>query len=332
MDVLSDILQSLRLSGAIFLRGEFRSPWGVSAPTAAEMAQLLRPGMGYTLVFHIVAKGRCWIQLDTGSAGLLQAPGVLLMPHGHAHVLADEGGRRTKPVAKMLPPPPWAEFPIVSEDGGGEETKIICGYLHFANVAFASFLKDLPDLIMIGFPASQTPTGLQAILEYTMQEAEAARPGTVSLVFRLAELFFIEVLRHHVQDLSVRDRGWFAALGDPMIARALHLLHKAPTDPWTVEELARRAATSRSTLAGRFKRRFGHGPMEYLTKWRIRAAAGQLAETKDSIAEVAASVGFASESAFYRAFKRELGVSPASWRARTAASDPAPSGDQSRPA
>lgn len=315
-DLLSDVLRSLRVSGAIFLRGQFTEPWGVSAPTAADMATLLKPGAGRTLIFHIVFEGPCWINLESGESSRLRAPGIIFMPHGHSHLLADQAGRTHKPVADMLPPLPWTEFPVLDHGGGGERTKIICGYLHFSNFVFAPLLAELPNLIAFELSDRTEAGSLQPILEYISQEAGEARPGSASLVFRLAELFFAEVLRRHGKSLANGDAGWFTALNDRHLGRALQLLHENPDHDWRVEELANAVATSRSTLASRFKEKLGYGPIQYLSKWRIQLAARQLAETDIAISELAARVGFASESAFYRAFYRETGVSPGAWRSQ----------------
>ena len=314
MDLLSDVLQTLRLSGAIFLRGEFTSPWGIAAPGAEEIGKVLNPGRGYLLVFHIVAKGRCRIELDNGTVGEVEAPGVLLMPQGHAHSLADGEGRLLTPSHELLPPPPWTEFPCLSHGGGGEATRIICGYLHFSNVVFAPLLKDLPDLIALHFPQDKSTAGLRSILDYATHDAEVARPGAVSLVFRLAELFFVEVLRHQAPALSLSDSGWYAALQDPVVTQALQQLHTDPARAWTIEDLARSSDSSRSTLTERFRLYFGYGPMQYLSKWRVQSAAAKLMQSDVAVATAAAEAGYESESAFKRAFKRELGMSPKTWR------------------
>ncbi|MEJ2378732.1 MAG: cupin domain-containing protein [Pseudolabrys sp.] len=257
MDLVSSVFQSLRLSGAIFLRGEFTRPWAISAPSAPEMATLLKPERGRLLIFHIIAQGQCRIALNTGEARMLRAPSVVLMPHGQAHSLADSDCGSYKPVSELLPPVPWSELPVLSYGGGGEPAKIVCGYLHSSNTTVIPFLEEMPNFITFYFGDSARQTGLQAILDYMVQEAEEARPGAASLVFRAAELFFVEMIRRHADALSSRDQGWFGALHDPLMARALQLLHADPAYPWTVELLAQKAATSRSTLADRFKQRFG---------------------------------------------------------------------------
>ncbi|MEJ2377891.1 MAG: AraC family transcriptional regulator, partial [Pseudolabrys sp.] len=212
--------------------------------------------------------------------------------------LADSDCGSYKPVSELLPPVPWSELPVLSYGGGGEPAKIVCGYLHSSNTTVIPFLEEMPNFITFYFGDSARQTGLQAILDYMVQEAEEALPGAASLVFRAAELFFVEMIRRHADALNNRDQGWFGALHDPLMARALQLLHADPAYPWTVELLAQKAATSRSTLADRFKQRFGYGPMQYLSQWRIHLAAASLAQADVTISEAAAEVGFASESAF----------------------------------
>lgn len=316
MDILSDAFQTLHLTGAIFLRGEFTDPWAISAPTSAEMANLLKPGHSRLLIFHIIAEGHCRIELRNGEVASLKGPAVVLMPHGQAHTLSTRTiNCPCKPISELLPQLPWSEFPILSYGGGGETTKIICGYLHFANRALAPFFDDLPNLIPyeLSDGADERAGGLKAILEFTIREAEQARSGATSLVFRSAELFFVQMLRQHLDRFSTGDKGWFAALNDPIVARAVGLMHDDPAFPWTVETLAQRTFTSRSNLATRFKKKLGYGPMQYLSRWRIEVAAQSLLNDT-AISDVAALVGFSSESAFYRAFRRIKGVSPANWR------------------
>lgn len=322
MDLLSDVLQTLRLSGALFLRGDFTAPWGVMASGAAEVGAFLKAGRGRVLVFHMVAAGQCHVRLDNGSAALVEAPGVILLPHGHSHALADRHDRAPLPVDEVLPPLPWTSFPHVVHGGGGAASRLICGYLLVSNVVFVPLLRDLPDLLAFRFSEDERDAGLRSVLDLAAREAEAARPGTASLVFRVAELFFVEVLRHYAAGLAPGDCGWLAATRDPAIARALQALHGEPARAWTVEDLARASAVSRSTLAGRFKQHFGFGPMQYLSKWRVQLAAARLAASDLAIAEAAAAVGYESESAFYRAFKREMGLSPKAWRLQEAAPRP----------
>ena len=324
MDLLSDVLQTLRLSGALFLRGDFTAPWAVMTAGAAEVGAFLKAGRGRVLVFHMVAAGQCHVRLDSGAEALVEAPGVILLPHGHPHALADRGDRVPLPVDAVLPPLPWTSLPHVVHGGGGAASRLICGYLLVSNVVFAPLLRDLPELLAFRFSADERDAGLRSVLDFAAREAEAARPGTASLVFRLAELFFIEVLRHHAAGLAPGDRGWLAATRDPAIARALQALHAEPAQAWTVEALARASAVSRSTLAGRFKQHFGYGPMQYLSKWRVQLAASRLSGSDLAIAEAAAAVGYESESAFYRAFKREMGLSPKAWREQEAAKVLAP--------
>ena len=318
-DLLSDVLKTLRLRGALFLRGEFTEPWGVGAPGADGMAEMLRPGQGNMVVFHIVSRGRCWIRLDSGTSGAVRGPGILFIPHGNPHILADASGRSCTPISDLLAPPPWRDFPVVSCGGGGAPAEIICGYLHFANFAHFPLMEGLPDLIAVDLADARAQVGLnvdgmKAMLKYIVGETAAIRPGTPSLVFRFAELFLMEVLRHHADHAALPGRGWFAAMRDPATSRALQRLHADPARAWTVGELARASGSSRSTVAAHFKDCFGHGPMEYLTKWRLRIAGSALAESDAPISQIAADVGFASESAFYRAFAREMGLSPGAWR------------------
>ena len=313
MDVLSDVLQTVRLSGAVFLRGEFISPWGIISPPARDLAKALAPEAKHLVIFHIVISGELWIEL--GDAGkLCVAPSELaLIAHGDAHNLVDQPGRPCLPMSKVAPRPPWSEFPIVQVNGDGSMSRILCGYFAFDNALFSPLFSTLPPLLHVRSTQSE---GLALLLRQIVNEAGIGRPGNNCVATRLTELLFIEILRSHMEQLPQDSQGWLMALKDPLAGLAIRLMHENPEIPWTVEQLARRVYTSRSTLAERFKTLLGYPPMQYLARWRVQLATEQLLNERVTIAGVAANVGYESEAAFHRAFKRHMGESPGHWRQR----------------
>lgn len=316
MDVLSDVLETVRLSGAIFMRGEFATPWGLYAPISQETAQVVLPTARNLIVFHIVAEGQCWFKLEGGDDVLANAGDMLVVPHGEAHYMGDSNDRTYVPVGELLPSPPWSQFPVLEHGGEGDATRILCGYLHCENAVFSPLFSYLPRLLHIRPDQGGLTGRYQSILDHILSEAGTGRLGNACLVARLTEVLFIEILRCHMEVLAQGDTGWLAALKDPIVGHAIRLMHAEPSKSWTVDQLARRVAASRSTLANRFKDLLGYPPIHYLARWRVQLATQLLAQSPVSIASVATAVGYESEAAFHRAFKRYLGEPPGAWRRR----------------
>lgn len=216
-------------------------------------------------------------------------------------------------IAQILPMPPWHELPVVARiDGGGTPTRVLCGYLHCDDMLFDPMLQALPRLIHVRAsdePAAQWRT---ASAQYALEQT--ARPGASELCARIPELVLVDCLQQYAATLPAEHTGWLAALRDPVVGRALALMHAQPIEAWTVERLAQQIAVSRSVLADRFTQAIGLPPMKYLVQWRLRIAADLVRNTDTGIAEIAGRVGYESEAAFSRAFKRQYGASPASWR------------------
>lgn len=314
-DLLSQVLSTVRLSGAVFLRGEFHAPWGVSTPTGPEIAALVAPGARRLALLHAVLEGECTVTLQSGVTVEARAGDLALIPNGDGHVLRSQEGTPCVPLADRLPPKPWHQVPVVRAGGVGATTRILCAYLHCDPLAFPWLLGALPPLFRVRPPPGPASTWLSASLGYAVAEAETARPGRGSVLSRLPELLFVDCLRQYASDCPDGQLGWLSAIRDPALARALPALHAEPARAWTVSALARRAAVSRSVLAERFSRTLGTTPMRYLARWRLQLAANRLRVTDRGLAEIAAECGYGSEAAFSRAFRRETGTSPGAWRA-----------------
>lgn len=313
MDVLSDVLRNVRLSGALLFFAEYRSPWCVACPPSHMIAPLLVPGARKLVIFHIVIDGACLVNRPDEKPVALQAGDAVMMAQGDPHVLADEPGREAVPLVELLPMPPWAKAPYLVHGGDGPLTRVLCGFLHCAEAQLSPFLGSLPPVVRIeghdGIASSLLP--VQRLL---VEEARTERPGYSCVLSRLTETFFVEALRQHMAGDEESSRT-LTALKDPVVGEALARLHAEPLRGWSVEVLAREVAVSRSLLASRFTALMGCPPMQYLTRWRLLMAAKQLHEG-ESIATVGASVGYESEAAFNRAFKRHFGAPPATWLGR----------------
>ena len=313
IDVLSDILRVFHVTGAALLRGEFGAPWAWHAPPSSEIANLLHPGATQLIIFHIVAEGSCWVEVDGEERCMLRSGDIVGFPHGHAHRMGS-GKAELIPIASLFPALPWMDLPVVAHGGTGERTHIVCVYLRCDHLSFEPFLASLPKLIIVR--RDQGPSGqwFDANMRYLVAEAVRARPGTSCMMARLTELLFIEMLRLQMAQLREADVGWLAALNDRYTYRALNLFHSRPADRWTVETLAREVGLSRSALVRRFDRMLNMSPIRYLATWRLHLAAQALREGSNPIAAIADEVGYESEEGFSRAFKRYFGAAPAAWR------------------
>ncbi len=312
MDVVSDVLRAVRLSGVVVFHTELTAPWGLSVPPAAAMAKLLQLETRRLIPFHAVAKGSCVSalahveQLDEGD--------VVMYPQGDSHVLASDATVAPTPVGGLLPPLDPAQLAILRHGGGGALTRLVCGFVHCDEAVFNPLSAGLPKVLCGRSRGRTGPTPLHGLLQLAIAEAAAPRPGTTTLLTRLTELMFVEVLRDFMESLPSEQTGWFAGLRDPFVGRALQRLHAEPDRDWTVEALGRAVGLSRSALVDRFNALIGEPPMTYLTHWRIQLATQHLRDSHASVATIASQVGYASEAAFSRAFRRVVGVPPAAWR------------------
>jgi AraC-like DNA-binding protein len=311
-------LGNVRLDGAIFLRAEYTEGWAYQSPAPAELATLLRPGRTKLILFHIVAAGSLWIALDDGLRYSAQRGDVIVLPYGTQHTMGGATGAACVPIANLLEPPPWTRLPVIRHGGGGMRTDVVCGYLDSDDPLFDPGLRALPPVFIVR-PAGAAAGWVQASIAYALERSAAGTTAGSLAATRLPELLLGEILRIHLASAPGVDHGWLAALRDPVLAPVLALLHEAPGRTWTVAELAARAAVSRSLLDQRFRQVLGRSPIRYLTQWRMHIARELLATTNLTVAAIARKVGYESEEAFSRAFKRSQGQSPNPWRAARSA-------------
>ncbi|HET7697749.1 MAG TPA: AraC family transcriptional regulator [Vicinamibacterales bacterium] len=313
-DVLSDVLRAVRMTGAVYFDFELRSPWVVEAPRSREIVGQVMPGAQRLIEFHLIARGSGWGHAIGDPPERLREGDVLVFPHGDAHVLASAPGLRAAPdmqafARRSTPLPMFYEL----GGSGGERARIVCCFLGCDDQPFNPLLDALPSVVHLSSGRSDADAEpLGTLLVMAAKEARSTRAGRENVLARLSELLFVETIRRHLETLPP-GAGWLAGLRDPTMARALGALHAEPHQRWTVERLARAVGLSRSVLAQRFTEMIGRPPMQYLALWRMQLASRLLLD-RQPIAAVASAVGYESEAAFSRAFKRLVGLPPASWR------------------
>jgi AraC-like DNA-binding protein len=314
-DVLSDVLRSVRLSGAVYFDFELSSPWAAEAPPSREIAAIVMPGAQRVIEYHLVARGACWGNLVGEPPIRLEEGDLLVFPQGDPHVLSSEPGLRASPDLSLFVRP-TTTLPLVYERGGGgpDRARIVCCFLGCDERPFNPLLTALPRTIHLSAAGNESTSGwLASLFNIAVRESGSARAGRDNILARMSELMFVEAVRRYIETLPSAQTGWLAGLRDPVIGQALAALHGQPATAWTVELLARAVAVSRSVLADRFAEMVGQPPMQYLALWRMQLASRRLLEG-ESVAEVAVAVGYDSEAAFSRAFKKLVGEAPASWR------------------
>jgi AraC-like DNA-binding protein len=310
MDPLSDLLRVVRLDGAFFYAVEAVAPWSVETVAARELTPRIMPSAEHLISYHIVTEGRCYGGL-VGEEQVELVPGdVIVFPHGDAHVMSSGRGLRGGPNVHTVVTARYLE-PVLLGNGGPPTAAFVCGFLGCDLRPFNPLLAALPHLMHM---RGMSSAWLSSFTRQVTEESQLRRAGADSVLTRLAELMFIEVLRRYLEEQSAGQTGWLAGLRDEVVGRVLGLLHADPGHPWTLDELARQAASSRTNVAKRFTELVGQPPMQYLTQWRMQVAANLLAQGGAKIAAVGAEVGYDSEAAFSRAFKRATGIAPGAWR------------------
>ncbi len=305
-------LEGLRLDGAIFFRAEFTESWEFESPLR-EITPAIRPGAQRLILFHIVATGRCWVSTENGERHWANRGDVIVLPYGDDYTMGGSAPADRVSLVNLMARPPWASMPVLSHGSGGERTDIVCGYLHSEDPLFDPNLRAFPPAFVVHLPDGPAARWVETSIEYALSITDRGKPE-VATSTRLPELLLIEVLRVHLADAPVADHGWIAALRDPVLAPALARLHARPERKWTVAGLATEVAVSRSALDDRFRSVLGRSPIRYLTEWRMHLAQDLLLTTDLTVAAVARRVGYDSEEAFGRAFKRARGRSPGSSR------------------
>jgi AraC-like DNA-binding protein len=313
-DTLSEVLRAVRLTGAVFFAVDASAPWVAETPPARELGPYIMPGIEHVIEYHVVTAGHCWGGIVGDAPIRLQTGDIIVFPQGDAHVISSEPGMRGTPGHEMLKLERTGRLPIaIKKDGGGDErATLICGFLACDARPFNPLLSTLPRVLHM---PRQTSDGLlEQFVQLALAESTAPRAGGECVLARLSELMFVEVVRRHVAALPPENVGWLAGLRDEAIGRALGKLHERPSHSWSLDELAREVGMSRSVLAERFAHFVGVPPMHYLAQWRMQLAATLLSTTTLGLAEIAERVGYGSETALSRAYKRAVGVAPADWR------------------
>jgi AraC-like DNA-binding protein len=310
MDPLSDLLRVVRLDGAFFYAVEAAEPWSVETVAAEELTPRIMPSAEHLVSYHILTEGRCYGGLLGEEQVELVSGDVIVFPHGDPHVLSSGRGVRIGPDVHTSAP---ARYPhtVVLGDHGPRATSFVCGFLGCDRRPFNPLLAALPRRMHM---RGMSNVWFGGYTRQLTEESRLGRAGADCVLTRLAELMFIEVLRRYLDDLPPGQTGWLAGLRDEMVGRVLTVLHARPGHPWTLAELAREAASSRSSLAKRFVELVGQPPMQYLTQWRMQVAANLLAQSGAKVATIGGEVGYDSEAAFSRAFKKATGLAPGAWR------------------
>jgi AraC-like DNA-binding protein len=313
-DVLSEVLRAVRLSGAVFFNVDARAPWVAEAPPGKLIAPHVMPGAEHVIEYHVVVEGECWAGLAGGPATRVAAGDVIVFPQGDAHVVASAPNLRgTEDPVAAFRRPAGTQLPIaMSIDGDGARCRLVCGFLGCDARPFNPLLAAMPRVLHL----PRQEAWIEQLMRVAVAESDARSPGSAGMLTRLSEMLFIAAVRHYLATLPDDTTGWLAGLRDDAIGRSLHLLHEHVADDWSLERLAKRVGLSRTVLAERFLHFVEVPPMRYLARWRMQLAASLLSGGELSIAEIAGRVGYGSEAALSRAFKRELGVAPATWRSQ----------------
>lgn len=318
MDVLSDVLRVIRLKGALYLNAEFREPWCVAAPSGAELAPILSPLSEHMAICHLIIEGRCWAQLPGGEAVALQAGDVVVLPHGSAHLMGS-GMHHTPLTVRDAVEVKVPELATIRYGGEGAATTVVCGWFAYERHIASPIMAALPPLFRTSIRQRPSGAWLENSIRYALGEATSGRAGSNVIADKLAEVLFVEALRGYIEALPDRQTGWLAGMRDPLVGRSIELLHEQPAREWTVASLAQEVYVSRTVLAERFVALTGIPPMQYLTEWRMALAAHLLRSGRLSLTRIAEQIGYESEAAFSRAFKRVYGAPPGVWRRNNSA-------------
>lgn len=317
MDVLSEVLKVVKLQGAMFYNGEFSSPWSFRSPQSRLVAPFVAPASGHVIIYHLVTEGRASARLVDGQRIILDAGDIVIFPHGDAHIL--ENGPPTKAVdmvnelARIFS----QGLKLSQLGGGGEITRFVCGFMACEPRLSQVFLSGLPPLFKVSIRNDASGRWLENSIRFSVNEADASRSGGEVVLAKLSEVLFVETLRTYIAHLPAEQTGWLAGARDLEVGKTLALMHRNPAHPWTIASLANEAGLSRSVLAERFRYYLNEPPIAYLTRWRLQLGAQMLDSTSYSVAQIASEVGYESEAAFNRAFKREFTVPPARFRSQS---------------
>ncbi len=323
VDVLSEVLKAVKLDGAMFYNAEFSSPWCFRAPGSGSWSTQISHGSGHVIIYHLLTEGRGYAHVENDDRMVsLVAGDIVIFPHGDPHIMGN--GPPVKPADHSLEVQQnlTRGLKLSRLGGGGEITRFVCGFMTCEPQLSRVFLGGLPPVFKVNIRNDTSGQWLENSIRYSVADADSARPGGEAVLAKLSEALFVETLRRYIALLPPEQVGWLAGARDQEVGKALALLHRNPARPWTVADLASEVAISRSVLAERFRHYLSETPMAYLTRWRLQLGAQLLRSTSASVAEVSMEVGYESEPAFNRAFKRQFGLPPARFRAKTKSSPP----------
>src|SRR3954471_22647342 len=315
MDAFSEILSGVKLNGALFFSAEFSAPWCFTSPASNTLAPLLAPGAPHLVIYHFVIDGTAFVTLPDGESIELGPGDIVVLPHGHPHVMTSSrgstGGALTSAILSKIKA---RDLRPMQAGGGGDSARYVCGYMACDPFLSRPILGGLPPVFKVHIRTDRSGQWLENSILHLVEEAASGRVGSDAMLAKLSEALFVDTLRRYVSGLPEHQTGWLAGARDPIVGKSLGLLHRRVDYPWTIADLAGQVGLSRSALAERFIRYLSEPPMTYLTRWRLQLAARSLARTPKGVAEIASEVGYESESAFNRAFKREFGLPPAQYR------------------
>jgi AraC-like DNA-binding protein len=321
MDALSQVLQSIRLAGGIFLDAHFTAPWSVLSEMTVDDCKPFMVRPAHIIAYHYVIQGSLYLMIDGAAPHRVSAGELVLLPRNDAHTLADAPCRSNLNAHDLIQPADGGGLARVSHGGGGAATNLVCGFLGSAD-AFNPLIASLPRVLTLNVTAGASRAWVEASVKYAASELASGRLTSPDLMARLSELLFVEAVRGYVAALGNNATGWLRGVADPQIGRALALIHSDSAGHWTVDDLARSASMSRSAFVDRFTALVGMPPIRYLTRWRLHLAQQHLRERHMTMAILAHTIGYESEAAFSRAFKREFGVPPSTWRDQQTAAWP----------
>ncbi|HWR14271.1 MAG TPA: AraC family transcriptional regulator [Terriglobales bacterium] len=319
MDALSEVLNAVKMEGAVFYNAEFTAPWGFRSPQSCNIASFLGKGTKHIIIYHLVTEGRATAKTDDDTCRIPLIPGdIVVFPHGDAHTIFNGSpmemiGGSEGQMKRVF----GRGMKLARAGGGGEPTRFVCGYMECDRELSKGFLGGLPPLFKVNIRNDDAGKWLEGSIKFSAEQAAEERAGGDAVLAKLSEALFVETLRRYMMELPGEQTGWLAGARDPLVGQALAFLHREPARSWTIAEVAKEVGASRSVLAERFRHFLGEPPMTYLMRWRLQLGAQMLHSTSYSVAQIADEVGYESEPAFNRAFKREYGMPPARFRVQT---------------
>jgi len=313
MDAFSDVLRVIRLSGGVFLEAQLSAPWLMKGRLSPDDCKAFQVAPSLVIATHFVVSGQMQLQVGDEEPTTVRAGELVLLPHNDAHAFGSQLDIEPFSQPDEVKSKAAGELTRIELGGGGETTKLLCGYLG-SDHAFGPLLSSLPAVLKLDVRSTPLGAWVESSFRFAVSQIAAGRVGSTTVIAKLSELLFVEAVSQYIAGLPDDKQGWLAGLRDSQIGKALALMHAKPAKDWSAEALAAEVGMSRSGFAERFTTLVGQPPMQYLTNWRMQLAAQRLRESPESIATIGFGVGYDSEAAFSKAFKREIGVAPAAWR------------------